>query len=190
MKKRKFNPNRIRREYHLIPTKTKPQKRVTIRISVVNLYRVVKERYKSIRLHKQFYKVMELARDNNQIITAAELVCIFKPQITTAQPTKEEMTRLRQIVYYFRKEYGALSGILAYQFKLDLNKGNGAEPVFRPIKNKQDYMQIVGRHLVNVGQSELDRHKENLALLRKTPKQIEKIIDEASLEIDQEVEGF
>jgi hypothetical protein len=179
-----MNQRRKRKEYHLKEANLRPIHTMTLRTAVIFKYRAIKDHYKRVRLYKQFFKIMELARENNQIMTFGEMIAVLREKLNTSQPTSGEIRRLKQIVYYFRRMLGALSGILAYQFRYDLKKGNGPEPVFRPIQSKREYMDIVGKHMENVKESIEDRHTENLELLKMTPRQIENMIREASAEID------
>lgn len=179
-----------RKEHNLEPREiNKNPKPMTIRMPVVFQYRATRDNYKTTSLQKQFFKIMELARLNDQKISRAEVIAILRKKISTIQPTIAEMKALGNVVTRFRAEFGVISGILAYIFKDDLRKGNGVEWFYKPLKTKREYQNVVGRHMKMTDTGIVLRDKENKELLNKSQKQIDELIRQTSQEIDAEV-GF
>ena len=179
-----------RKEHNLEPRETtaKP-KNITIRTPVVFQYRATRDNYKTTSLQKQFFKIMELAKLNDQKISKGEAIAILRKKISTLQPTRAELTALRNVVSRFRAEFGVIAGILAYTFKDNLRKGNGVEWFYKPLKTKREYQNVVGKHMKMTKTGIATRDTENLELLNKTQKQIDELIKQTSQEIDVEV-GF
>jgi hypothetical protein len=141
--------------------------------------------YRQVPLHKQFFKLMEWARDNGLILPKGSIIAALRENLDTNPIRVEEDHHFRLAVCEFRKWLGAIAGMVVYAYKGRV--GKTLQQLYRPLRNKKEYMEIAGNHIANVINGATARHTQNLEILRKSQKQIDKIIEEYSSQIDVEV---
>lgn len=150
--------------------------------------RPIVQKYKKTPLHKQFFKLMEWCKENDIVLPKGTAIAILRKALDTRPIKREELDHFNVVVYDFRKWLGTLAGMVVYQFRARLKKNSPVEVVYRPLKDKAEYMAIAGRHIENVRDGADNRHESNLNLFKMTQKQIDGLIDEVSTQIDMEAE--
>jgi hypothetical protein len=176
------------RKYYIGNEKEGKPYPVLIRDSMLIKYRPVVDQYRTVPLYKQFFKMMKICRDNDSFLTRGECIAILRKRLSTDQPTKLEMDHFNTEVFFFRKWLGALSGIVAYTFRMEVVAGRGFEWVFRPLKNKKEYLRYAGKHIKNVEKGLNTRHAQNLAVFALSKKEINRMIEEKDDEINLEAD--
>lgn len=175
-----------KKKYFIGGEKPKPLPYMHIRTQMLPKYRPVISAYRTLPLHKQFFKLMVVCRENDVFITKGETVAILREFLSTKQPNKHELDHLNTAIFQFRKWLGSLAGMVVYGDKILIN--GKINIIFKPIKTKREYMKIAGQHIERVTTGLELRHTENLQILKLTDRQIRNKIDELSNEIDAEAE--
>lgn len=121
------------------------------------------------------------------VLPKGTAIAILRGKLDVNPITRQELDRFNVVVWSFRKWLGVLAGMVVYVDKAKLTKTGPFMQVYRPLKNKREYMNLVGKHMERVDKGIADRHSDNLKLLSMTQKQIDRMIQETSVQIDIEV---
>ena len=177
----------MKREYYIGNEHPRKDVKVPINQTMVIRCRPVIANYRTTPLHKQFFKLMEWCRDNSIILSKGTIIATLRPKLDVRPITREELDHFNVVVFYFRKWLGALAGMVVYAYRDRLSKTGPIEWLFRPLKNKREYMKFAGKRIEAIDTGLRNRHSENIELLSMTQSQIERRINAVSVEIDNEV---
>ncbi len=177
-----------RKHYFLGNERHNRPQQFLMRSNVIAKYRGAIQQYRTLRVFKQIFEVMNICRENGGYIAKGEFVAILREQISTEFPTGAELNHFNAEVFMFRRWLGALAGMLVYVRREHVASIHALEWIYRPIKTRQDYEEV-RRHINKTSRGLDKRNEENLKLLSKTPKQIDAMIEDVAEQLDLEAKG-
>jgi hypothetical protein len=158
----------------------------TVRPGTLIKYKPVADRYRTLPLFKQFYKIMEEVKYNDAYITEAEVISILRRLLSTKPPSKSELKHVSNLVHHFRKWLGPLNVLVAYKLKLSVQ--NKIQWVYQPLDKKQYNKLATSKNMVKIAQGILDMHQNNLTTLNLPKREIDKRLKEISDQLDIEAD--
>lgn len=159
-----------------------------IRPKIVAKYRGALAGYRTLRVFKQIFEAMDMARENDEWLTKGEFVAILREDLNTDNPSSAELNHFNTEVFKFRRFLGAVAGILMYVKHEYVEQIKGMEWIYRPLQSKREY-KPVEKHMQIVINGLTERMAANRQLLEMTPRQIEKRLQEFRDELELEAKG-
>lgn len=171
-------------DYNIHP---KPAREFPMRIGQIVSYRaLLSKQHRTRPLYRQLYAVMRRLKETEKFVYIGEVIAALRKQLSTDPPTKTELNRLDRVLLKLRREIGeVLQAMVCYK-----TENVQGKTILRPLKDKDEYLDVKGFRMRAVAKGILDMHKSNMEILSLPNREIEKRLQEIDMMFEEEAEGF